>query len=68
MDDSEAVSLEKTRAIVAGSGDVRFAGQRREEVSGWVEQTRRQYASLNRGGKGLVRGGIAGMTGLARAR
>jgi transposase InsO family protein len=70
MDDSEAASLEQIRAFLAGSGDVRFAGQGREEVYGWVEQTlvRQQYASLNRTGKGLVRRYIARMTGLSRAQ
>ena len=61
MDDSEAGSLEQMRAFLAGSGEVRFAGQRREEVYGWVEKTlvRHQYASLVRPGKGLVRRYIA---------
>ena len=68
MDDSEAGSLEQIRAFLAGSGEVRFAGQRQEEVYGWVERTlvRRQYASLNRSGKGLVRSYIARMTGRNR--
>jgi transposase InsO family protein len=70
MDDSEAASLEQIRAFLAGSGEVRFAAQRREEVYGWVEQTlvRHQYASLARPGKGLVRRYIARMTGLSRAQ
>src|ERR1035437_1788020 len=70
MDDSEAGSLEQIRTFLAGSGEVRFAGQRREEVYGWVEQTvvRHQYAGLDRPGKGLVRSYIARMTGLSRAQ
>ncbi len=70
MDDSEAVSLEQIRAFLAGSEDVRFAGQRREEVYGWVERTlvRQQYGSLGKPGKGLVRRYIARMTGLSRAQ
>jgi transposase InsO family protein len=70
MDDSEARSLEQMRAFLAGIGEVRFAGQRREEVYGWVEQTlvRHQYASLDRPGKGLVRRYIARLTGLSRAQ
>ena len=54
MDDSEAGSLEQIRAFLAGSSEVRFAGERREEVYGWVEQTpvRHQYASLKRPGNG----------------
>ena len=70
MDDSEAGSLEQIRAFLAGGGEVRFTGQRREEVYGWVEETlvRQQYASLDKPGKGLVRRYIARMTGLSRAQ
>src|SRR5882762_56444 len=70
MDDSEAGGLEQIRTFLAGSGEVRFAGQRREEVYGWVGQTlvRHQYASLGRPGKGLVRSYISRMTGLSRAQ
>jgi hypothetical protein len=70
MDDSEAGSLEQIRAFLAGAGEVRFAGQQREDVYGWVEQTLagHQYASLGRPGKGLVRRYIARMTGLSRAQ
>ena len=70
MDDSEAGSLEQIRAFLAGSGEVRFAGQRRQEVYGWVEQTlvRHRYASLGRTDKGLVRSYIARMTGRSRAQ
>ena len=57
MDDTEAVSLEQIRAFLVGSGEVRFAGQRRAEVYAWVERTlvRHQYAGLARGDKGVVR-------------
>src|ERR1039457_1014880 len=70
MDDSEATSLEQIRAFLAGSAPVQFAGRRREEVYGWVEKTmvRRQYASLDRPGKGVVRRYLARMTGLSRAQ
>src|ERR1700722_8889502 len=70
MDDSEAGSLEQMRAFLAGSVEVRFAGQRREEVYGWVEQTlvRHHYASLDRSDKGLVRSYVARMTGRSRAQ
>jgi hypothetical protein len=70
MDDSEAASLEQIRAFLAGSGEVRFAGQRREEVYAWTERTlvRHQYASLGKREKGLVRLYVARMTGLSRAQ
>lgn len=69
MDDSSA-SLEQIRAFLAGSGEVRFAGLRREEVYGWIERTlvRHEYARLDRPGKGLVRRYVARMTGLSRAQ
>jgi hypothetical protein len=68
MDDSEATSLEQIRAFLAGSGEVRFTGQRRDEVYAWTERTlvRHQYASKRE--KGLVRQYVARMTGLSRAQ
>jgi transposase InsO family protein len=70
MDDSQATSLEQIRALVAANGVVRFAGQRREEVYGWVERTlvRHEYACLRRPDKGLLRLYLAQMTGLSRAQ
>ena len=70
MDDSEATSLEQIRGFLAGSEVVRFAGQRREEVYGWVEKTlvRHQYVGLGRPDKGLLRLYIGQMTGLSRAQ
>ena len=70
MDDSEATSLEQIRAFLAGSGEVRFDGQVREEVYAWTERTlvRHQYTSLNRAEKGLLRQYIARMTGMSRAQ
>src|SRR5581483_6648284 len=70
MDDTEATSLEQIRAFLAGSGEVRFAGQGREEVYDWVEKTlvRLEYANLNKPGKGLVGRYLARMTGLSRAQ
>jgi hypothetical protein len=70
MDDSEATSLEQLRAFLAGSGEVQFAGQRRDEVYGWTEGTlvHHQYSALGRPEKGLVRRYVARMTGLSRAQ
>jgi hypothetical protein len=70
MDDSETMCLEQIRAFLAGSGELRFAGQRREEVYAWTEQTlvRHRYSALNRMEKGLVRLYVARMTGLSRAQ
>ena len=70
MDDSEATSLEQVRAFLAGSGEVRFAGQCRAEIYAWTERTllRHQYAGLSRREKGLLRRYVARMTGLSRAQ
>ena len=70
MDDSEATSLEQIEAFLAGSGGVRFAGQRREEVYAWTERTlvRHQYAGLSKPEKGLLRRYVSQMTGLSRAQ
>jgi hypothetical protein len=70
MDDSEATNLEQIRAFLAGSGGVRFTGQRRDEEYAWTERTlvQHQYAGLNRREKGLVRRYVARMTGLSRAQ
>src|SRR5205085_5996691 len=56
--------------ILGSSEVVRFAGQRREEVYGWVEKTlvRHQYVGLGRPDKGLLRLYVGQMTGLSRAQ
>jgi len=57
MDDSRATSLEPIRAFLTGSSEVRFAGQGRDDICNWVEQTlsRHRYSSLQRPKKGLIR-------------
>jgi hypothetical protein len=66
MDDSEATSLEQIEAFLAGSGGVRFAGQKRDEVYAWTERTlaRHQYSGLSKREKGLLRRYVSQMTGL----
>ena len=70
MDDSDATSLEQIEAFLAGSGGVRFAGQRRDEVYTWTERTlvRHQYSGLSKREKGLLRRYVSQMTGLSRAQ
>src|ERR1700739_2505244 len=70
MDDSHATTLEQIRVLVAATAAVRFAGQRRQEVYPWVEQTlvRHQYVSLGKPDKGVIRLYLAQMTGLSRAQ
>ena len=68
MDDSETTSLEQVRAFLLGSGEIRFAGERREEVYAWMERTlvQHRYTILRRQEKGLLRRYVARMTGLSR--
>jgi hypothetical protein len=70
MDDSEARSLEQIRAFLSASEEVRFTGQRREEVYEWVERTLTgcEYAKRNRSERGLLRRYMERMTGLSRAQ
>ena len=70
MDDSGKMSLEGIRAFLAGSEPVQFAGQKREEIYRWVEQTLREqdYQRLGRADRGLVRQYVGKMTGLSRAQ
>ena len=70
MDDSQTTTLEQIRALVAANSVVQFAGQRRQEVYGWVEQTlvRHQYGSLRKADKGVLRLYLSQMTGLSRAQ
>src|SRR5579864_3039985 len=70
MEDGERLSLERMRALVEASEEVRFHSQDRGELYEWVNRTMRQqdYGRLKRGGKGLVRRYIAKMTGLSRAQ
>ena len=70
MNDSKTVSLEQIRAFLAGSGEVEFSAQRREEVYEWVERTlvQYQYAGLDKPSKGLVRRYLTRLSGLSRAQ
>lgn len=70
MDDSGKMSLEGIRAFLAASQPVQFAGQKREEIYRWVEQTLREqdYQRLGRADRGLVRQYVGKMTGLSRAQ
>ena len=70
MDDSESASLEQIRAFLAGSGEMAFAAQGRQEVYEWVERTlvEHEYGSLDKPGKGLLRQYLVRMTGMSRAQ
>jgi hypothetical protein len=70
MDDSAPMSVEQIQAFLAGSSEVRFAGQHRDDKYAWTEQTlvRHEYAGLSRAEKGVLRQYLARMTGLSRAQ
>lgn len=70
MDDTKAASLEQIRAFLAGSGEMAFAAQGRQQVYEWVERTlvQHEYGTLDKPGKGLVRRYLARMTGMSRAQ
>jgi transposase InsO family protein len=70
VESKQGLSLEEIQAFLKGSDEVDFAGQKREEVYEWVNQTLRQqhYDELVRMGRGLVRCYVGKMTGLGRAQ
>jgi hypothetical protein len=64
------VSLEQIRAFLAGSDEVHFEAQDRDQIYAWVERTLREqnWNGLGRASRGLVRRYLAKMTGLSRAQ
>ena len=70
MNDSKTASLEQIRAFLAGSAEMQFSAQGREEVYGWVQRTlvQHEYAGLDKPSKGLVRLYLTHVTGLSRAQ
>ena len=64
------LDLEEIRAFLKSSHALGFAGEKREEIYAWVDQTLRQqgYQHQGRTGRGLVRSYIGKMTGLSRAQ
>lgn len=70
MQDSERLSLEQIRAFLAGSGELHFEADKRDELYRWVERTlvEQEYTRLGRQDKGLVRMYLGKLTGLGRAQ
>ena len=70
MQDGKTLSLEQIREFVQASDEIRFKGQGRAEIYGWVARTLRQqrYSRQDRAAKGLLRQYLAKMTGLSRAQ
>ena len=67
---AEKLSLEEVGRFVAASEGIRFEGQDRGQVYGWVEQVLvgQEYARQGKAARGLLRRYIERMTGLSRAQ
>lgn len=70
MQDGEKLSLEQIRAFLEASEEVRFEGQRRQEVYDWITRLLRQqgYRTQGKVVRGLLRRYLAKMTGRSRAQ
>ena len=70
MYEAEKLSLDQIEAFLNASAEIRFEGENREQVYGWVEQVLRQqlYQKQGRKARGLLRRYVEKMTGLSRAQ
>ena len=70
MHESEKLNLVQIEAFLRASDELRFEGQTRQQVYGWIEQVlcQQQYARQGRAGRGLLRRYVAKMTGFSRAQ
>ena len=70
MHEAEKLSLDQIEAFLNASEGIRFEGENREQVYGWVEQVLRQqqYEKQGRKARGLLRRYLEKMTGLSRAQ
>lgn len=70
MQGGERLSLERIRALLEASQEVRFTGHSRTEIYEWIGKTLREhdYAKQCREAKGLLRSYVAKMTGQSRAQ
>jgi transposase InsO family protein len=68
--EAEKLSLEAIGRFVEASEEIRFAGEGRQQVYGWVERVlvQQQYAHQGKAARGLVRRYIEKMSGLSRAQ
>jgi len=68
--EAEKLSLDQIEAFLNASAEIRFEGENREQVYGWVEQVLRQqlYQKQGRKARGLLRRYVEKMTGLSRAQ
>jgi len=70
MDDAEKLSLEAIYLFVAGSEEIRFEAQDRQQLYGWLERVlvEHEYAQQGKAARGLLRRYLAKMSGLSRAQ
>lgn len=68
--EAETLSLAEIGAFLSASERVRFAGQGRDEVYGWVQRllVQQGYPGQGRRAKGMLRAYVAKMTGRSRAQ
>jgi AraC-like DNA-binding protein len=70
VQEAEKLSLEEIRRFVEASEAIQFAGEKREQVYGWIERVlcEQQYARQGKAARGLLRRYIEKMTGMSRAQ
>jgi transposase InsO family protein len=68
--EAEKLSLEAIGRFVEASEELRFEGENRQQVYGWVEQVlvQQEYAQQGKTARGLVRRYIEKMTGMSRSQ
>ena len=70
MHDAEKLSLEAMGRFVEASEEIRFEGENRRQLYGWVERVlvEQQFLQQGKAARGLVRRYVEKMTGLSRAQ
>lgn len=70
MQEAETLSLDQIQAFLASSEGIHFAGEKPQQVYGWMERVLRHqgYSKQDRRTRGLLRCYIVKMTGLSRAQ
>jgi len=68
--EAEKLSLDQIEAFLNASEEIRFEGENRGQVYGWVEQVlgHQQYPKQGRKARGFVRRYLEKMTSLSRAQ
>src|SRR5271157_256080 len=68
--EAENLSLERIASFLAASQEIRFRGEKREQVYVWLETVlrQRQYRQQGRKARGLLRRYLEEMTGRSRAQ